>query len=105
MPADRREDAAAEWATYDIHSQGVVSLDDIESCIRLVRGTSLPEDMQAWRDGLLRRLQQVVDEPTGRLLGPCPAGHGDQCCGYPNLCAAELQRRQFGSSRDPEAAT
>lgn len=41
---------------------GHVALHDIEACIRLIDGMSLPTDMQPWRDGLLKRLRKAIEE-------------------------------------------
>lgn len=42
-----------------------IARDDVEACIRLVEGQSLPLDMEPWRDGLLRRLRAALAEGPG----------------------------------------
>lgn len=39
-----------------------IELHDAEACIRLIRGVSLPADMQPFREGLLTRLRDAIEE-------------------------------------------
>ena len=65
--ADQFEAMEARIATLEEENarlrSSVLNADDIEACIRLIDGMSLPADMQTWRGGLVDRLRKAVPWP------------------------------------------